>query len=96
MYFRYTRIPAVVCVFQGVWMGVLTGAGCVSRALGPVFVSAVYARRGPAATFGSTAGLTFAALLALRVVYSRLQPPPLAPAAVELRPLQLDRPPDDA
>ncbi|XP_053604461.1 major facilitator superfamily domain-containing protein 8 [Plodia interpunctella] len=81
---------------QGVWMGVLTGAGCVSRALGPVFVSAVYARRGPAATFGSTAGLTFAALLALRVVYSRLQPPPLAPAAVELRPLQLDRPPDDA
>ncbi|KAM3955688.1 CLN7/MFS domain-containing 8 [Aphomia sociella] len=65
---------------QGVWMGVLTGAGCVSRALGPVFVSAVYARRGPDATFGSTAALTFAALCALRLVYARLQPPP-APAA---------------
>ncbi|XP_032516610.1 major facilitator superfamily domain-containing protein 8 [Danaus plexippus] len=61
---------------QGVWMGVLTGAGCVSRALGPVFVSAVYARHGPDATFASTAALTFVALLALRLVYSRLKPPP--------------------
>uniref|UniRef100_A0A2H1VS74 SFRICE_009837 n=1 Tax=Spodoptera frugiperda TaxID=7108 RepID=A0A2H1VS74_SPOFR len=26
---------------QGVWQGVLTGAGCLSRALGPVFVAAV-------------------------------------------------------
>ncbi|VVC91066.1 unnamed protein product [Leptidea sinapis] len=47
---------------QGVWMGVLTGAGCVSRALGPVFVASVYARRGPAPTFVATATLTFAAL----------------------------------
>ncbi|CAH0399951.1 unnamed protein product [Chilo suppressalis] len=61
---------------QGVWMGVLTGAGCVSRALGPVFVAAVYARRGPDATFGITAALTFAALAALRCVYKRLRPPP--------------------
>ncbi|XP_034829506.2 major facilitator superfamily domain-containing protein 8 [Maniola hyperantus] len=77
---------------QGVWMGVLTGAGCVSRALGPVFVAAVYARRGPLATFSATAVLTFAALLALRVVYSRLAPPappppPAAPPARELQPL---------
>lgn len=76
---------------QGVWMGVLTGAGCVSRALGPVFVSAVYARRGPDATFASTAALTFAALAALRLVYARLRPPAPAaapaPAARELRPL---------
>ncbi|KAG6440887.1 hypothetical protein O3G_MSEX001456 [Manduca sexta] len=79
---------------QGVWMGVLTGAGCLSRALGPVFVAAVYARAGPDATFGSTAALTFAALAALRLVYKRLQPPPLAPAphaqpahAHELQPL---------
>ncbi|XP_013196044.2 major facilitator superfamily domain-containing protein 8 [Amyelois transitella] len=79
---------------QGVWMGVLTGAGCVSRALGPVFVAAVYARRGPAATFSCTAALTFLALAALRAVYGRLQPPPLAPPAAELRPLS--RPPDEA
>ncbi|CAH0586745.1 unnamed protein product [Chrysodeixis includens] len=76
---------------QGVWQGVLTGAGCLARALGPLFVAAVYARRGPAATFGSTAALTLAALLALRLVYARLRPPPLAaPAAAphELRPLK--------
>ncbi|KAI5633337.1 major facilitator superfamily domain-containing protein [Phthorimaea operculella] len=60
---------------QGVWMGILTGAGCLSRALGPVFVSMVYARSGPDATFGSTAGLTIAALLGLRLVYNRLKPP---------------------
>lgn len=66
-------------------MGLLTGAGCLSRALGPVFVSTVYARRGPDATFGSTAGLTFAALIALRCVYSRLRPAPLAsPALLDL------------
>lgn len=71
-----------VCVAcpQGVWMGVLTSAGCVSRALGPVFMSAVYARRGPDATFGTTAALTFAALAALRLVYSRLRPPATASA----------------
>lgn len=73
--------------FQGVWMGVLTGAGCVSRALGPIFVSTVYARRGPDATFGSTAALTFAALVALRLVYSRLQAPALTTPAHELGPL---------
>ncbi|KAJ0183569.1 hypothetical protein K1T71_001545 [Dendrolimus kikuchii] len=75
---------------QGVWMGVLTGAGCLSRALGPVFVATVYARRGPAATFAATAALTFGALLALRLVYARLAPPaprhPAAPAA-EMQPL---------
>lgn len=75
-------------------MGVLTGAGCLSRALGPVFVSAVYARRGPDATFGSTAALTLAALLALRLVYARLRPPALTPdptpTAHEMQPLHKD------
>lgn len=76
------RVTRCVCV-QGVWQGVLTGAGCLSRALGPVFVAAVYARHGPVATFGSTAALTLAALAALRAVYGRLRPAPLAarPAA---------------
>lgn len=79
---------------QGVWMGVLTGAGCVSRALGPLFVSSVYARRGPDATFASTAALTFAALAALRLVYARLRPTPpsdLAHPSTELRPLALPK-----
>ncbi|KAJ2951313.1 hypothetical protein O0L34_g5715 [Tuta absoluta] len=75
---------------QGVWMGLLTGAGCLSRALGPVFVSMVYARSGPDATFGSTAGLTIAALLGLRLVYNRLKPPDslLQPPAREMVPLK--------
>lgn len=70
-------------------MGILTGAGCLSRALGPIFVSTVYARRGPDATFGSTAGLTLAALAALRLVYSRLRPAPLAPASPRPLPQEL-------
>lgn len=88
-------------------MGLLTGAGCVSRALGPVFVAAVYARRGPAAAFASTAALTLAALLVLRALYSRLRPPAVAPstapptalpaapptAPTELQPLNT-KPPD--
>ncbi|XP_041979710.1 major facilitator superfamily domain-containing protein 8 [Aricia agestis] len=79
---------------QGVWQGVLTGAGCGSRALGPVFVSGVYARFGPDATFASTAALTLAALLALRLVYARLRPPaPSAPPPTELQPLSAPAPP---
>ncbi|CAH0682898.1 unnamed protein product [Spodoptera exigua] len=77
---------------QGVWQGVLTGAGCLSRALGPVFVAAVYARHGPVATFGSTAALTLAALAALRAVSGRLQAPAARapPPAHELRALARD------
>lgn len=74
-------------------MGILTGAGCLSRVLGPVFVSMVYARLGPDATFGSTAGLTLAALLLLRLVYNRLRPPDLFPPAPaqEMMPLNTDK-----
>ncbi|XP_068634025.1 major facilitator superfamily domain-containing protein 8 [Battus philenor] len=78
---------------QGVWMGVLTGAGCLSRALGPVFVAGVYAQRGPAAAFSATAAITLTALIALRAVYPRLQvaplPVPVGPAPpTELQPLR--------
>lgn len=81
-------------------MGVLTGAGCAARALGPACVALLYARHGPDAAFGVTAALTLATLLLLRALYPRLQPPALpaaaraaaparapAPAALELRPL---------
>lgn len=87
------RLLHMFCA-QGVWQGLLTGAGCLARALGPLFVAAVYARRGPDATFGITAGLTLAALMALRLVYARLRPPstpePPAPLARELQPLGAD------
>ncbi|XP_047990206.1 major facilitator superfamily domain-containing protein 8 isoform X2 [Leguminivora glycinivorella] len=74
---------------QGLWQGVLTGAGCVARALGPACVALLYARRGPDAAFGVTAALTLATLAALRALYPRLQPPraPAAAAALALRPL---------
>lgn len=39
---------------QGVWMGLITGAGCFSRILGPVCVGYVYTRMGTYATFGFT------------------------------------------
>ncbi|XP_058807793.1 major facilitator superfamily domain-containing protein 8 isoform X2 [Phymastichus coffea] len=42
---------------QGVWMGLMTGAGCASRVMGPVFVSLIYTRLGTYWTFGIT-GLT--------------------------------------
>lgn len=39
---------------QGVWMGLMTGAGCLSRVLGPVFVGSIYTRLGTIWTFGFT------------------------------------------
>lgn len=76
-------------------MGVLTGAGCLSRVLGPAAVSLLYARRGPALTFSLTAALVAVAALALWLASPRLAPPvpasSPAPADVELRPLSADR-----
>jgi len=39
---------------QGVWMGLLTGSGCLSRVLGPLFVGSIYTRLGTVWTFGIT------------------------------------------
>lgn len=39
---------------QGVWMGLMTGSGCFSRVLGPVFVGVIYTRYGTNWTFGFT------------------------------------------
>lgn len=39
---------------QGVWMGWMTGSGCLSRVLGPVFVGSIYTRLGTNWTFGVT------------------------------------------
>jgi ceroid-lipofuscinosis MFS transporter 7 len=39
---------------QGVWMGMMTGSGCLSRVLGPVFGSYIYVRLGTYWTFGIT------------------------------------------
>lgn len=39
---------------QGVWMGLMTGAGCLSRVMGPIFVGSIYTRLGTYWTFGIT------------------------------------------
>lgn len=48
---------------QGVWMGLMTGSGCLSRALGPVFVGYVYTRLGTYWTFGFTSVMMFVSMI---------------------------------
>ncbi|XP_076246546.1 CLN7/MFS domain-containing 8 [Calliopsis andreniformis] len=59
---------------QGVWMGFMTGAGCASRVLGPIFVSVVYTRFGTYHTFGITGLMLVLAMLWLQIVNKRLIP----------------------
>lgn len=56
-------------------MGLMTGAGCASRVLGPVFVSMIYTRFGTYHTFGITGVMLLASMVWLQVVNSRLVPP---------------------
>lgn len=59
---------------QGVWMGIMTGAGCLSRVLGPVFVGLIYTRWGTYHTFGITGFTLIVAMIWLQLVYGRLIP----------------------
>ena len=59
---------------QGLWMGLMTGAGCASRVLGPVFVGVIYNRYGTYHTFGVT-GLTLVlCMIWLQIADKRLIP----------------------
>ncbi|XP_066596400.1 major facilitator superfamily domain-containing protein 8 [Prorops nasuta] len=60
---------------QGVWMGLMTGAGCASRVLGPVFVSVIYTRYGTYHTFGITGVMLIVSMIWLQIVNQRLIPP---------------------
>ena len=55
---------------QGVFQGILTATGSLSRALGPVFVSGVFEKRGPLVVFPSICGMTFFIFL-LVVIFNR-------------------------
>uniref|UniRef100_A0AAG5DWD9 Major facilitator superfamily (MFS) profile domain-containing protein n=1 Tax=Anopheles atroparvus TaxID=41427 RepID=A0AAG5DWD9_ANOAO len=59
---------------QGTWMGVMTGSGCLSRALGPVFLSTVYTKYGLYWTFGSTAVMMAVTMFWLWQMRRRLVP----------------------
>ncbi|KAL3276812.1 hypothetical protein HHI36_012174 [Cryptolaemus montrouzieri] len=48
---------------QGVWMGLLTGAGCLSRVLGPVCVTHIYEGYGTIWTFGLTSAMMVVSLI---------------------------------
>jgi len=60
---------------QGVWMGLMTGAGCGSRVLGPVFVGLIYTRWGTYHTFIITGVMLLISMIWLLFVNERLIPP---------------------
>jgi MFS transporter, ceroid-lipofuscinosis neuronal protein 7 len=59
-------------------MGLMTGSGCLSRVLGPVFVSYIYTRMGTNWTFGMTTGMMVFALISLWIYRDRLYPPDIS------------------
>lgn len=52
---------------QGVWMGLMTGSGCLSRVMGPVFVGSIYTRLGTYWTFGFTSVMMFVSMIWLLI-----------------------------
>uniref|UniRef100_A0A1B6CLX1 Major facilitator superfamily (MFS) profile domain-containing protein n=2 Tax=Clastoptera arizonana TaxID=38151 RepID=A0A1B6CLX1_9HEMI len=58
---------------QGVWMGLMTGSGCLSRVLGPVFVSLIYTHYGTIWTFGMTTLMMVGAMVWLRLFLKRIK-----------------------
>ena len=59
---------------QGIWMGVLTSTGSLSRGTGPVFVSYMYTSLGTRWTFGTLFFVISGALLIILLLYRRLLP----------------------
>ncbi|XP_066999586.2 major facilitator superfamily domain-containing protein 8 [Anabrus simplex] len=80
---------------QGVWMGLMTGSGCLSRVMGPVFVSYIYTRLGTIWTFGITTVMMALSMVWLQLVDSRLVVPdpdkPPAQEPEEEKPLEPDK-----
>lgn len=55
-------------------MGLMTGSGCLSRVMGPVFVSYVYTELGTTWTFGMTTVMMTLSMIWLLIVQNRLIP----------------------
>ncbi|XP_017063397.1 major facilitator superfamily domain-containing protein 8 isoform X2 [Drosophila eugracilis] len=72
---------------QGVWMGWMTGSGCLSRVLGPVFVGSVYTRLGTVWTFGITSFMMLLSMFWLQCSNRLLIPPTFEATPVELQEL---------
>lgn len=55
-------------------MGLMTGSGCLSRVMGPVFVTYIYTEFGTIWTFGITTVMMIVSMLWLYLFYHRLMP----------------------
>lgn len=62
----------------------MTGAGCFSRVLGPIFISFVYTRFGTYYTFGFIACVMVACMIWLSIVRDKLVPPTFGKQDVEM------------
>lgn len=56
-------------------MGLMTGAGCLSRIVGPIFVGYLYTRFGPIWVFTVTGGTMLITMAWIAYVNKRLIPP---------------------
>lgn len=61
---------------QGAWMGVMFALGAIARIAGPFWAVTGYYAFGALAVFGSTALLFVGTLVAARVLWADLTPPP--------------------
>lgn len=57
---------------QGTWMGIFTGAGCVSRIFGPLAVGSLYTRYGTTWTFTVTCLMMVLPMIWLYLLRDRL------------------------
>lgn len=69
-------------------MGLMTGSGCLSRVMGPVFVGYIYTRLGTIWTFGFTTVMMAVSMIWLWIVRDRLIPPDFEKPAVEMNDLK--------
>lgn len=70
---------------QGVWMGLFTAGGCVSRILGPVAVGSIYTRYGTSWTFGITCAMMVLPMIWLYILRDRLDVDGIDTKSVEMK-----------
>lgn len=70
---------------QGVWMGLFTAGGCVSRILGPVAVGSIYTRYGTSWTFGITCAMMVLPMIWLYILRDRLDVDGIDAKSVEMK-----------
>lgn len=69
-------------------MGIMTGAGSLSRVLGPVFVGLIYTRLGTNWTFGITSLMMALSMLWLFIYNAELLPPSVGVSCdTEMKPM---------